>query len=271
VLVETPSTSILFDPVLSYTYESSISRYTYLDLPDTIDYLVITHNHQDHVLFETLLQLRHRVRHVVVPESNGSLQDPSLKAMLQVLGFRSVVALGAMEEIPTADGVIKALPFLGEHSDLDISCKSAYLVRLGAKSLVFAADSCNLEPAVYRHVRDDIGDVDALFIGMECVGAPLTWLYGPLLLEPMARAMSESRRLNGSNYEQVRQMMDVLHPTEVYVYAMGQEPWLNHVMSLKYTEASRPIVESNRLLRDCAAQGIRAERLFGEREMFVGA
>ena len=46
--------SALFDPVLSYTYESGISRYTYDDLPDRIDYVLVTHNHQDHILFETL-------------------------------------------------------------------------------------------------------------------------------------------------------------------------------------------------------------------------
>ena len=50
----------LFDPVLSYTYESEIARYTYADLPDHIDYVVITHNHQDHILLETLLQFLRR-------------------------------------------------------------------------------------------------------------------------------------------------------------------------------------------------------------------
>lgn len=52
ILVETEDVSILFDPVLSYTYEASVSRYTYEDLPEHIDYVVITHNHQDHVLLE---------------------------------------------------------------------------------------------------------------------------------------------------------------------------------------------------------------------------
>src|SRR5262249_52255013 len=39
ILLEAPGLSILFDPVLSYTYESNISRYTYQDLPDSIDYV----------------------------------------------------------------------------------------------------------------------------------------------------------------------------------------------------------------------------------------
>ena len=63
ILLETAGLSILLDPVVSYTYETRIPRYTYDDLPETIDFALITHNHQDHVLFETLLQLR-------TPDSN---------------------------------------------------------------------------------------------------------------------------------------------------------------------------------------------------------
>jgi hypothetical protein len=50
---------------------------------------------------------------------------------------------------------------------------------------------------------------------------------------------------------------------------MGQEPWLGHIMSLKYTEQSRPIIESNRLIQECSAQGSYAERLFGEKEILI--
>ena len=71
ILVETSDVSILFDPVLSYTYESDISRYTYDDLPEKIDFVVITHNHQDHILFETLLQIRHKVKIFIVPRSGS--------------------------------------------------------------------------------------------------------------------------------------------------------------------------------------------------------
>jgi L-ascorbate metabolism protein UlaG (beta-lactamase superfamily) len=270
VLVETPSTSILFDPVLSYTYDSQISRYTYRDLPDSIDYVLITHNHQDHILLETLLQIRHRVKCVIVPRSGGALQDPSLEQTLRRVGFTNVVELHDMQEIRRDDVTITAIPFFGEHSDLAIAAKAGYVVRVGKRSILFAADSCNIEPAVYRHLHAELGDLDALFLGMECVGAPLTWLYGPLLTRPIDKAMNDSRRVNGSNYQQGIQIVNQFNFKEVYVYAMGQEPWLNYVMSLKYTEKSRPIVESNQLIADCRARGIVAERLFGEKEMFLG-
>jgi hypothetical protein len=50
---------------------------------------------------------------------------------------------------------------------------------------------------------------------------------------------------------------------------MGQEPWLNYVMSLKYTEQSNPIIQSNKLIETCRSHGMVAERLFGEREILL--
>jgi len=270
VMVETGGIAIMSDPVLSYTYESDVSRYTYSDLPDTIDYVLVTHNHQDHVLLETILQLRHKIKYVVVPRSTaGSLQDPSLELALKHAGFKNVIGLDQFEQLTTPNGAITALPFLGEHCDLNINAKMAYLVKAGAHSILFAADSCNIEPKLYEHLHDEIGDVDAMFLGMECNGAPLTWLYGPLLTHRIDRAMDESRRLTGSNFEQAKDIVDRFHCKEVYVYAMGQEPWLNYVMSIKYTERSKPIIESNRLVEYCRSRGIIAERLFGEKEILL--
>jgi L-ascorbate metabolism protein UlaG (beta-lactamase superfamily) len=270
ILIESQGVSMLFDPALSYTYESGISRYTYLDLPDSIDYVLITHNHQDHVLFETLLQIRHKVKNIVVPRSGGGqLQDPSLKLLLEHCGFRNVIEATEMEDFKTDKVQITALPFFGEHADLDIRSKMAWLVKIGPHAMMFAADSCNIEPRLYEHIHREVGDVDVLFLGMECDGAPLTWLYGPLLTARIERAMDESRRLSGSNFEQGRSIVELFDCKEVYVYAMGQEPWLNHVMNVKYTAESRPIVESDKLLKWSHERGITAERLFGEREILI--
>jgi L-ascorbate metabolism protein UlaG (beta-lactamase superfamily) len=270
ILLETRGVSVLLDPALSYTYESDISRYTYDDLPEVIDYVLITHNHQDHILFETLLQLRHRIRNIIVPRnSGGALQDPSLKLLLKQCGFRNVIEVSEMEEIPFERGSITAVPFLGEHGDLNVLSKSAYLLRVDNHTLLFAADSCNISPKMYEHVQKAIGDVDAFFVGMECDGAPVSWIYGPLLTQKLDRAKDRSRRLAGSNYERARAMVDQFHCKEVYVYAMGQEPWLNHIMSIKYTDKSNPIIQSDRLIEMCQERGIVAERLFGEKEILL--
>jgi L-ascorbate metabolism protein UlaG (beta-lactamase superfamily) len=270
ILIESQGISMVFDPVLSYTYENGISRYTYLDLPDSIDYLLITHNHQDHILMETLLQIRHKVKNIIVPRNNrGHLQDPSLKLIFENCGFKNVIELNELEEIRAGDIRITGLPFLGEHGDLDIHTKMAWLVNIGMHSMLFAADSCNIEPRMYEHLQRQVGDVDALFLGMECDGAPQSWAYGPLITRKLERAMDESRRLSGSNYEQAMHIVDCFHCREAYVYAMGQEPWLNYIMSIKYTSQSRPIIESDRLIQACQERGIIAERLYGEKEILI--
>lgn len=270
ILLETKGLSILLDPVLSYTYESDISRYTYKDLPETIDYVLITHNHQDHILFETLLQLRHKIGTVVVPRnSGGALHDPSLRLTLKNCGFRNVIEMSEMDEVQLPSGSITAIPFFGEHGDLNVQTKAAYLVQLNGHSVLFAADSRNIAPETYAHVHEMTGDVEVLFLGMECDGAPMSWIYGPLLTSKMERKMDQSRRLSGSNYEQGIRLVEQFGCKDVYVYAMGQEPWLNYVMSIKYTEQSNPIIQSNLLIEECRRRGLVAERLFGEKEILL--
>lgn len=271
VLLETGSTSVLVDPVVSYDYPAAPSRFTCLDLPERIDYVLITHNHQDHVMLETLLQLRHRITTILVPSSAvGSLQDPSLALLLRMLGFRDVRSLDMLDELPIEGGRLVALPFLGEHSDLRIDGKTGWLVELGGQRIVFATDSRNLSPDLYRRLALLIAPVDLLFIGMECDGAPLSWLYGPLLGRPIARAYDNARSLSGCDAAMANDIVRQLRARRVFVYAMGQEPWLNHVMCLRYTPKSLPIVESDRLLKECRSRGVPAERLFASREMLLG-
>lgn len=267
ILVETKDVSILVDPVISYVYESDISRYTFADLPDKIDFVFITHNHQDHVLLETLLRIRHKVGHIVVPRNNGGeLQDPSLKLVFERLGFKNIIELNEMDALHFNSVSITGIPFLGEHSDLNIRSKICPLVSFKNNfKILFAADSCNLEPRIYERIQRVTGDIDVIFLGMECEGAPLSWLYGPLLPKALDREKDQTRRLAGSNYTEAKALIDVFKPKDVFVYAMGMEPWLKYISSIKYTDESRPIVESNQILSYCNKQDIVAERLFGEK------
>jgi len=63
--------------------------------------------------------------------------------------------------------------------------------------------------------------------------------------------------------------VNCLNPQQVYVYAMGQEPWLTYLTNIQYTEESRPIVESNNLVKDCLSRGRVSERLFGCKEILL--
>ncbi|MHA4842633.1 MBL fold metallo-hydrolase [Flavitalea antarctica] len=269
ILIETKDISILVDPLISYYgYHSDVQHFSDVDLPDSLDYVLITHNHQDHILFETLLPLRHKIKNLIVPRTNsGKLEDPDLKLMFNNVGFNNVISVDEMETIRFEDATITGLPFMGEHSDLNILTKACYFVQIGDFKLIFLADSRISEAQLYKHIHKQIGNVDVLFIGMECDGAPLTWLYGPLLTKKLPRDMDGSRRLAGSDCGKGLSLVDIFKPKELYVYAMGQEPWLEFISSIKYTDESNPIVQSNKLVNICRDRGMIAERLFGEKEI----
>ncbi|HVI46041.1 MAG TPA: MBL fold metallo-hydrolase [Chitinophaga sp.] len=269
ILVETKDVSILVDPLVSYYgYDSELEHFSDADLPDVIDYVLITHNHQDHILFETLLPLRHKIKHLIVPRTNsGQLENPDLKLMFEHIGFDNVVAIDEMETITFTDSTITGLPFTGEHSDLNILSKACYLVEISGFKLLFLADSRIVESRLYKHIHDSIGDVDVMFLGMECDGAPLSWLYGPLMTKKITREQDGSRRLAGSDCRKGMALVNIFNPAEVYVYAMGMEPWLEFISSIKYTDASNPIIQSNELVKLCQEKGLIAERLYGEKEL----
>ncbi len=270
ILIETKNTSILVDPVISYEYETDMPRLTFKDLPDEIDYVLITHNHQDHILLETVLQLRHKVKHFVVPRNGGgALQDPSLRLMMNACGFNNVIELDELDDLEIPNGKITGLPFFGEHADLDIHAKLGYFINIDGYKVLTLADSNNIEPKLYEHIQKIYGNVDVLFLGMECDGAPMSWLYGPYLSYKMDRDKDQSRRLSGSNYEAGIDIVKRFNCKEVYVYAMGQEPWIKYITSVKYTDESNPIIQSNKLIEECKENGIIAERLFGTRELFT--
>jgi hypothetical protein len=127
----------------------------------------------------------------------------------------------------------------------------------------------NLDASLYDHIFNYIGPIDMLFLGMECDGAPLTWLYGPLLSTPLKRTHDRNRTLSGSNFEKAWKIAEKSNCKAAYVYAMGQEPWLSYVMALKYLPDSPQIVESDKFIQACKDNGIESERLFGKKEWVI--
>lgn len=267
-LIETANCAVLIDPVIANRNAANADQViSYTELPEHIDYLCLTHNHSDHVNIESLLQLRHRVGQVLVPKNNGgSLADPSLKLILGQLGFQ-VRELDDMEATPLPDGRILSIPFLGEHGDLNIRSKTAWLVELKGKKIYAGADSSNLEPRMYQHIQRLVGDLDVLAIGMECVGAPYTWLYGALTTDTVSRAVKESRRLNGSDFDKAARMVATFRPRQVLVYALGMEPWYGYFMGVDYNDDSEQIVQSGRMVAHCEDMGIPVERLCGKQTL----
>ncbi|MCH7345374.1 MBL fold metallo-hydrolase [Pelomonas sp. CA6] len=270
VLMEGAGISLLVDPLLSYPGESRLEHYTFDDLPERLDYVLITHPHQDHIVFETLLRLRPRVDRVVVGKSGGgSLPDVSLKLMLQHCGFERVIELGEYETLDIPGGRIVGAPFYGEHADLDVRGKLAFGVQMREVGCLFFADSNPPEPEFYEPLRRLMPRVDCLFLGMECVGAPATWLYGPLLQKMLTRGEDQSRRLDGCNADKALRMHRFFEPQRLFIYAMGAEPWLTHLTSILYSEDSTQFREAREVERTLRAQGRQAELLFGQRELLL--
>jgi L-ascorbate metabolism protein UlaG (beta-lactamase superfamily) len=265
LVLQTAEATIVTDPFIS-TDSRPGDRYTLDDLPDHIDLALITHGHQDHVVLETLLQLRGRVDAVVVPRSSrGNLVDPAMGLYLANLGL-PVVEVNDFDEVPFPGGKVIATPFLGEHADLDIRGKTTYWIKLGGKSVFVGADSSGLDPVLYRHVSDHLGRADMAFLGMECDGAPLTWLYQGLLTMPVSKKMSDSRKLSGSNAAQAGAIMTELGAAEAYVYAMGEESWQGHIMATSYNKDSYQLKQIDEFLGWCADHDVAAEHLFNKRE-----
>ena len=81
--------------------------------------------------------------------------------------------------------------------------------------------------------------------------------------------MDQSRRLNGSDYNKAIDLVNQFNCKQAYVYAMGQEPWLNYVTTVKYYPDSKPILESDKFVEECKKRGIKSERLFGKKEIHI--
>ena len=237
VVVEWNGLAIMTDPFVgARPTEGGLERFSYGDLPAKIDYALVTHNHQDHFALETLLRLRHRIEHLVVPKASGILYgDMSLKLLARKLGFRSVIELEPLETIGAEGVSIIGVPFLGEHGDLAHS-KSGYVVRLGEQQFLFGADSDCLDRQIYVNVCKALGQIETVFLGTESVGAPLYWGCGPLFPIKQKRQYEETRRYHGSNARAALEILETVGARRIYNYAMGLEPWVEHLLGLGLTE-----------------------------------
>lgn len=263
LVFETADVTVVADPFVSP--RSGPDRFSLADLPPRIDVCVITHGHADHFVVETLLALRHRIGTIVVPANfGGELFDPSLRLCLEHLGFSDVVEVRDLDRIPLPGGEIVAWPFAGEHGDLAIGAKSTYLVRLEGRSTMVGADTRGRPTELYPILADMFGPVDDVFLGLECEGAPLTWMYGPLFPAPVPRKVSLARRLNGADAVEAARIVSALGAGRIFVYALGEEPWLQHVMATNYGPESYQLVQAAELATRCADLGVAYEHLVGK-------
>lgn len=271
VLIEWNGVSVLTDAYIPvHPTAGGVERFSFNDLPEKIDYVVITHNHQDHYVFESLLRLRQRIGCLVVPRSYGLLYgDLSLRLLSQKLGFRNVMEMDTLDSIPLPDGEIIGVPFFGEHADLAHG-KIAYVVRCGREQMLFAADSDCLDRKMYERVRKSIGPVQTAFLSVENVGAPLSWVNGPLLPQQPRPEIEQQRRYHACDCGRALELMEALETKRLYSYAMGLEPWMEHLLGLNMTEDSEQWKQSELILTAARGRGFwTSERLFGRKTLHL--
>jgi len=153
--------------------------------------------------------------------------------MAAKLGFKNVIELDSLDSIKIPDGEIISIPFLGEHADLAHG-KTAYVIRAGMEQILFAADSNCLDRSVYQKIRSLLGPIETVFLGMECDGAPLSWLYGAILPSKLHHNHDQSRRTKGCDSAAAMDLLETVGARRVYVYAMGVSPGSNSVLDLDF-------------------------------------
>jgi L-ascorbate metabolism protein UlaG (beta-lactamase superfamily) len=271
VLVEYNGVTIMSDPWLGVlSTEREVERFSYRDLPSRIDFAVISHGHHDHFVLETLLRLRHRLGTLVVPRSYGMFYaDTSLKLAARQCGFENVVEVDSFDTLTFPGGEITAVPFFGEHADLAHG-KSGYVVRAGTEQILLAADSNCLDRQVYENIRKHNGPIATAFLGMECVGAPLSWLYGALLPIKVQLGHDQSRRTQACDSRRGQELVAAIGSRRAFNYAMGSEPWLEYGMGLGDAQESPQVRESNLFVAAVREKGLEAARLFGKYETYLG-
>ena len=271
VLVEWGGVSILTDACIPVQpLEDRTARMSFSDLPERLDFVIITHNHQDHYVLETLLRLRHRIDCLLVPRSYGLLcGDLSLRILSEKLGFHNVKEMDTLESVSFPGGCIIGIPFFGEHADLAHG-KIAYVVRCGEEQILFAADSDCISPEMYERIRKCIGCVQTVFLSVENVGAPLSWVNSPLFPKQPNADIEQQRRYHACDAGRALQMLEALGAQRLYTYAMGLEPWMEHLLGLNMTKDSVQWSESERVLRYARGRGFRTGvRLSGSTTLFL--
>lgn len=263
VLFETPEGTVLTDPGIPCKFAGASERLSFSDLPEHIDLVVLTHAHPDHAMLETLLQLQTRIGRIVVPRSNGTLVDPSLRLSLEAAGLANVIELGEFDTVRAGGFEVQALPFFGEHCDLDVRTKTIYRVRAKGKTALVLGDTNAPEPELFARLKPKVGDVDLMLVGMESEGAPMSWGYGPFFPTAVPRPFDQARRSASVTCARALPMVERLAPRRVYVYSMGTDPWLGEFLGLTYNPESTQLKDADAFVAACQARGLESKRVHG--------
>lgn len=213
-LLSLHGTSVLVDPTFCAAAPFSFAnrafagtdRYRPADMPAVIDYLVITHDHYDHLDYETVRQLRPRVRRVICPLGVG--------AHFERWGYRPglITELDWDETATGPDGTrfhcLTARHFSGRTLRRNTTLWASFLVETGGVRIFLGGDS-GYGPH-FQQIGTRFGRIDLAIL--ENGQYDSRWAHIHTLPHQLGREAVELR---------ARQVVTVHHSK----YALARHPW----------------------------------------------
>ncbi|MEQ9500211.1 MAG: MBL fold metallo-hydrolase [Deltaproteobacteria bacterium] len=227
VLLQTPTTNVLFDPLF---FSASVPEAPHLSAPKLdprqlprIDAVVITHPDNDHLNPNSLAMIPTDTR-VIVPRTGREPPPYQVDTLgiVRVLGFTDVEELDPWVSTTVGDVVVTGVPFVGESWGLDLA-KLTYLARTGGGHAVYlSADSAEM-PEVYDRLAGE--GVDFAFMGVSgCAEAyvmPRDLGYGNFYEDWIPHVMRNEWVRHCAGPEQARASVARMKPRRAFGYAAG--------------------------------------------------
>lgn len=133
------------------------------------DAIFISHNHWDHLDFQTLVRIPRDKKFVIPKCIQENLANPSIRRYLNSLGFYNIIEVSPWENISVGDIVVKVVPFLGESFGLNSTFDGfTYLITIDNSSLYGSVDACHDERGSMIPVISalkEIAEIDVLLFG----------------------------------------------------------------------------------------------------------
>lgn len=224
VFVRGGRTSILVDPAfLTSTELLGREGRRPFQILASVDALLVSHCHWDHLSFLTMLRVPRGTTIFVPRATKSALPNPPLARYLRAFGFEDVREVDPWETAAIGDVEITFVPFFGEPFGLDSRFDAfTYLVRANGKTIYGSLDACH----------DEAGDMDPVFARLGREAKVDVFLFGssaqrhdPLYRGAFMRHYSNEliRRPDlvryHPNVDDVLRWCALLHPTTVIPYA----------------------------------------------------
>lgn len=170
VFVRGGRASILIDPaILTSTELLGREGRRPFQIVSSVDALLVSHCHWDHLSFQTMLRVPRRTTIFVPRATKSALQSPPLKRYLEAFGFEDVREVEAWQTAAIGDVEVTFVPFFGEPFGLDSRFDAfTYLVRAKGRTIYGSLDACH----------DEAGDMDPVFSRLGQEASVDVFLFG---------------------------------------------------------------------------------------------